>query len=701
VSGLKSWQQYQFNMAQYIPTLTRFIWLRVNVLPVFPIAPALQHSRHLQYRNPISNNAVRHLDSQAPQWHQGSALDTCQSMAKNIAYKRAEHEYRILESLAFSFMRDHENAISKPATGTFDWVFLDSTANGMSWSNFSKWLAVETSPRESSSRIYWINGTAGSGKSTLMKHLFYHRETRIALARWANQSKWCLGRFFFSHNGQDLQRSREGLLRTFLYTCLKNHRELIPWVVPYYNRFDRDENRNYWSLDRLQIAFQRLVSQNLVALKFCFFVDGLDECAGNYSEVTSMLITAANYSHVKICFSSRSLQAFERSLSGFPGLVLQYFTGTDIQQFVRSILSYNNYALQLERQSPGWIDSVVMYIASKASGVFLWVKLVMRILLEGLRNRDGVSDLQRRVNDLPETLEQLYWHMIRRVTPQGYLREGFRLLLLVKATGGSADVLALAFAEMETYPPTTHGPLSMVPDRSEQEQQCRILIERTTICCAGLLETSSSTGEVMATRVKFSHNSVSDFLETENVRNEILRCSNGINFIPEVQNLHGILWRLKTYHTRQWKRANLERNEFFVHVCSLVNHFIYMAWRAESATRYSQTEIVDELDRVASSLWATVASKSRLEQLGLIHWTVAPSNAGAIYQTAFPDAQLSWISAIGSIRRTKRINPNILTTNDTMRPGHVGNEVDMRAFAYYAKERGLHLYAAAKCLPSN
>jgi hypothetical protein len=56
---------------------------------------------------------------------------------------------------------------------------------------------------------------------------------------------------------------------------------------------------------------------------------------------------------------------------------------------------------------------LVLEIAAKADGVFLWVKLVVASLLAGLRNRDDLSILQQRLRALPMDLEQLYEHMLK------------------------------------------------------------------------------------------------------------------------------------------------------------------------------------------------------------------------------------------------------------------------------------------------
>jgi hypothetical protein len=50
--------------------------------------------------------------------------------------------------------------------------------------------------------------------------------------------------------------------------------------------------------------------------------------------------------------------------------------------------------LQLKKEDPQNAPQFVTEIVDRTSGVFLWVKLVVRSLLDGLSNFDRISDLQ-------------------------------------------------------------------------------------------------------------------------------------------------------------------------------------------------------------------------------------------------------------------------------------------------------------------
>jgi hypothetical protein len=68
----------------------------------------------------------------------------------------------LLSSLRYNLMKDREGRIADAHQYTFQWLFTD-THEGK-WANFKDWL-------ESDSKLYWITGKAGSGKSTLMKYI--------------------------------------------------------------------------------------------------------------------------------------------------------------------------------------------------------------------------------------------------------------------------------------------------------------------------------------------------------------------------------------------------------------------------------------------------------------------------------------------------------------------------------------------------
>jgi hypothetical protein len=137
---------------------------------------------------------------------------------------------QLLESLFFVTKADRYEAVHETHDKTFQWVFRPPEetiqyAEGRSWNDFGKWLEFENG-------LYWINGKAGSGKSTRMECIVNHPDTNWYLSRWAGESKLCSAAFFFWNSGTVQQRSQSGLLRSLLYDILRKCPELIPVVLP-------------------------------------------------------------------------------------------------------------------------------------------------------------------------------------------------------------------------------------------------------------------------------------------------------------------------------------------------------------------------------------------------------------------------------------------------------------------------------------
>jgi hypothetical protein len=113
-----------------------------------------------------------------------------------------------------------------------------------------------------------INGKAGSGKSTLMRFIVQSRETRLHLRHWAMDFDLLVSSFYFWSGGSELQRSRKGLLQSFLFDILKERPELtrsvfdIEWkeFETIYNTFNVLEPRKWEiSTKRMEQCFTKLI----------------------------------------------------------------------------------------------------------------------------------------------------------------------------------------------------------------------------------------------------------------------------------------------------------------------------------------------------------------------------------------------------------------------------------------------------------
>ena len=130
---------------------------------------------------------------------------------------------------------------------------------------------------EESQGLYWVRGKPGSGKSTLMRFITAHPQTRTALESWAHSQQLVIASHFFWIAGQPVPRSRAGLVRTLLFQVLRQRPHLLAtlclprWAQAGLAILDP------WSDRELTDLLRGLMQHVDSATKSCFFIDGLDE----------------------------------------------------------------------------------------------------------------------------------------------------------------------------------------------------------------------------------------------------------------------------------------------------------------------------------------------------------------------------------------------------------------------------------------
>ncbi|GJC94879.1 small S protein [Colletotrichum higginsianum] len=322
----------------------------------------------------------------------------------------------LLDYLYFHQEIDRFHDIKPAHKGTFEWIYSEPRlgASGATWTNFHDWL-------QNDSGIYWISGKAGSGKSTLMKLVSTDERTRQPLLDWGVGSRLLILSFYFWNAGTTLQKSLEGLLRSIVSQALKECPELAEKLFP--NRFQRCiDDTHSPTMQELERAFACLTAPgladaSLTPIKLVLLIDGLDEFdAGsmNLTELAELFTTAARSTSFKAVLSSRPENAFEEAFISCPRLRLHFLTHDDVVTYVNEKLSHHPRMVQLTLQAPNEAQALIGELVEAAQGVFLWVRLVVRSLLEGLQNHDEIDTLTERLRELPTDLEDLFRIMLEK-----------------------------------------------------------------------------------------------------------------------------------------------------------------------------------------------------------------------------------------------------------------------------------------------
>jgi hypothetical protein len=516
----------------------------------------------------------------------------------------------IFQSIQYPSMTDRYEDIVEAYPKTFEWAFHDPTEEQLPWSNISRWLELENG-------IYWVNGKAGSGKSTLMKHIFDDERTRRYLRCWAQDTPLCVATFFFWNSGTREQKSQVGLLRALLFQVLSQYPDLIQIMLPelWAKTYSHAANNyckggdltHFWSLRQLMAKFRALVSGKGFPLKICLMIDGLDEFDGDdeqHEALANFFQEITETKNVKVCISSRPWPIFEDIFGQCPKLRLQNLTYGDIAHYVKGKLSQHQAFQRLLEQQPQDALLLGREIVNKADGVFLWVKLVVRSLLNGIRNRDDLPDLWERLRLMPKELEPLYSRLLDLIEPQylSWASKAFQILRnthklsefpfgksSVARQGVSPLTLGVFFYAMKKGFAVQNLTSEEFGTRSEDIEV------QLAARCAGLLEVSNVRDGYRSktigpdSLVQYFHRTTKDFLEKEEIWSKILMETNA-DFNPNFALMRGCY---------VFFQFGLDP--------TLVNDFMIYSYHADEhpESQHAQVALLDQMDdmMIAEAHW--------------------------------------------------------------------------------------------------
>ncbi|TGO51492.1 hypothetical protein BCON_0160g00170 [Botryotinia convoluta] len=201
------------------------------------------------------------------------------------------------------------------------------------------------------------------------------------------------------------------MIRAILHEALSKYPELIPSTLPdIYSNWKESYLNDEPTFEEMKRALEMFVEKASEFFKICIFIDGIDELA--------QLARSLARGNVKAVVSSRPINASVNVFRGCPTLRLQDLTRHDMDQYIRGNLVGHQAMCQMLRFDPRGARDLVSEIKLKAEGVFLWVRLVVRLLVDGLEAGDSVMDLQAKLQSLPRDLKDLYRRMLSRTLPE-------------------------------------------------------------------------------------------------------------------------------------------------------------------------------------------------------------------------------------------------------------------------------------------
>lgn len=399
-----------------------------------------------------------------------------------------------LASLDDKETRSRFDDVAKSHDGTFHWLFDTAVVN------FGKWLEDDAN---TIGPVFWIQGKPGSGKSTLMKFAMRENRTSTFLCE---DGQCILAGFFFHDRGSDVQKSLSGMLQGIIHQILRQAEKLIVIVLPFYATLARAQRTKLpiWDKETLESALVAITNQRNISIRLCLFLDALDEHGGDNGQLANMILKLTSNADndrvkLKVCLASRSWTVFESHFGSCPGFAIHDHTEHDIQSYTTSKLrqSLGAGAVTQGSNSLQRIEALAAHVTEKAQGVFIWVRLVVDLLEKGVQDGTPFSALKEMVLAMPQELEDLYRHTLRRIEPE-YADEAYIMLQIA--------LCALSPLPLETFfKCTSYVKWGEVPDE-EEVSMMRHLVSR----CGGLLET-------VLRPMKISHSGMEDDSSRRNI----------------------------------------------------------------------------------------------------------------------------------------------------------------------------------------
>lgn len=418
-------------------------------------------------------------------------LSTKSDEAKHTPSISEDRVRTILDSLRFDQMDARLMTIKNAHAKTCKWILQTK--------EYRDWL--DETRLQDHLGFLWIKAKAGAGKSTAMKFLLKQAQTRKSAPRGTVIS------FFFNARGETLEKSVLGMYRHILFQLLESRAE-TRHILGVYNAVG-DLDNYQWTVE----ALRDLLEQAILSLgpdPVLCYVDALDECDEN--EIRDMIELFENIAQAAIpkgvkfrfCFASRLYPRITMNRNIDLHLVGHEGHEQDIANYIQSNLAIGKSKLA---------ENIRARVKEKASGVFMWVVLVVRMLKEAY-DKGNIHALRERLDKIPPKLHELFEDILTRDN------ESMDAMLL--------SIQWVLFAETPLSPEELYyAMLSGLPDHNRGIRWQWDPTETTLDTMRNFILTSSKgLAEVTKSRqpkVQFIHESVRDFLLKDNGLSKIWR----------------------------------------------------------------------------------------------------------------------------------------------------------------------------------
>ncbi|KFY31660.1 hypothetical protein V493_00915 [Pseudogymnoascus sp. VKM F-4281 (FW-2241)] len=296
-----------------------------------------------------------------------------------------------LDSLEFPQIDGRLLNIKEAHAKTCQWL--------LSKSEYQDWLNIDKFSEHHG--FLWIKGKPATGKSTIMKFAYTHAMNTM--------KDTIVISFFFNARGENLETSVLGMYRSLLVQILTKLPHLLYLFDSLGMMSPNNDDYGQWDIEIVEKLFGRAVD-NLRRHSLTCFIDALDECEED--QVRDMVQFFESIGHrvdssqirFSVCFSSRHYPhiTVEKSVQ----LTLEGQEGHE-----QDMANYLHSKLKAGRSKQ--VEQIQDEILERASGIFLWVVLVVKMLNTEF-DRGRIHALRKRLDKIPNGLDELFSDILTR-----------------------------------------------------------------------------------------------------------------------------------------------------------------------------------------------------------------------------------------------------------------------------------------------
>ncbi|KAK1625199.1 hypothetical protein BDP81DRAFT_453117 [Colletotrichum phormii] len=380
-----------------------------------------------------------------------------------------------IESLKFDDMHQRRDQIADPLPAINQWL----------------WETEEFQQWESSGKILWIMGRAGSGKSVLAKNIQQNFQRKVSNGDLSGDLLVC--DWFYSARGPTFGAKDASMLRALTLSILSSDKKTVePARAVYRARFDAGRQDHDWLLSELSDLFTALALSPSTPRTLAV-VDALDE-SESVTESSSLKSTHENFdllemfteiggsqnSRVRFVLLSRPEFVISKTLSNCPQIRMEQYNDLDISIVIEggieklrmawrgapdtgptnfskdSNASTNAHSREnpssnndLETQEKK-LGEIRAHLETHAKGVILWVIRIIQQLLLLIENEIGFStqNLMDSLIASPPEVEELYIKFLESLRGSRSTKELAKTKIILEWIVGSQRRASLRLIEL-------------------------------------------------------------------------------------------------------------------------------------------------------------------------------------------------------------------------------------------------------------